>query len=158
MTQSDDDGRSLSRRGFFESTALTSLASSTGARACPCRRHLQEGWLPRPGPQQLPESAVIVSKATAPERDAYSGFQDTDLREMLRRVGVSRAFVAGLATDYCVLSTVRDAIELGFQVVLLRDAVRAVDVDRGDGERAIAQMLALGAVEASLTEVVAPTA
>jgi nicotinamidase/pyrazinamidase len=59
---------------------------------------------------------------------------------------VKRLLVGGLATDYCVLNTVRDALRLGFEVLLLADAVRAVDVKPGDGERAEHEMLAAGAV------------
>jgi len=93
----------------------------------------------------LPASVVIVSKAKMRDADAYSGFQDTDLAERLRHGGVKRLFVGGLATDYCVLNTVQDAVALGFEVVLLEDAIRAVDVTPGDGARAIAKMRALGA-------------
>lgn len=95
-------------------------------------------------------SATIVSKATTAEKDAYSGFEGTDLAAMLRAQGVGRVLVGGLATDYCVLQTVMDALKLGFDVVLLVDAIRAVDVQPGDGERAIARMVAAGAVAAGI--------
>jgi len=93
----------------------------------------------------LPASAMIISKATERERDAYSGFAGTDLEARLRKVAATRLFVGGLATDYCVLNTVRDARALGFEVVLLADAVAAVNVAPGDGPRALAEMLRLGA-------------
>ena len=93
----------------------------------------------------LPASATIVSKAIERDRDAYSGFAGTDLEARLRQAGVTRVFVGGLATDYCVLNTVRDARALGFDVVLLADAVAAVNVNPGDGPRALAEMLRLGA-------------
>jgi nicotinamidase-related amidase len=67
----------------------------------------------------LPCEAHIVSKATAPDKDAYSGFEGTDLDAWLKRAGVRRVFVGGLATDYCVLNTVRDALRLGYAAVLL---------------------------------------
>ena len=95
---------------------------------------------------ELPANALIVSKATERERDAYSAFEGTELDQRLRQAKVKRVFVGGLATDYCVLHTVRDALQRGFQTVLLQDAIRAVDVKAGDGERAVAQMLRLGAV------------
>lgn len=94
----------------------------------------------------IPCAAHIVSKATTPDKDAYSGFADTDLDDWLKRAGARRLFVGGLATDYCVLNTVRDARRLGYTVFLLLDGVRAVDVAAGDGERAIEEMRRLGAV------------
>ena len=93
----------------------------------------------------LPPSAVVISKATTPGADSYSGFGGTDLAARLRAAGSARLFVGGLATDYCVLNTVRDAIAAGFAVLLLEDAVRAVDLHVGDGACALAQMRALGA-------------
>ncbi|EEG07075.1 isochorismatase family protein [Pseudogulbenkiania ferrooxidans] len=93
----------------------------------------------------LPRSAVIVSKATQAEHDAYSGFDGTELAAQLRRSGVERVFVGGLATDYCVLNTVRDALKQGFTVCLLVDAIRAVNVDPDDGMRAEGEMCRLGA-------------
>lgn len=94
----------------------------------------------------LPCEGRIVSKATGRDKDAYSGFEGTDLDEWLKRAGVARVFVGGLATDYCVLNTVRDALRLGYATFLLLDAVRAVDVAPGDGDRAIEEMRRLGAV------------
>ncbi len=99
---------------------------------------------------ELPEDVIIVSKATSRDQEAYSGFQGTDLDERLREMGVKRLFVGGLATDYCVLATVRDALALGYQVCLLLDAVRAVDVNPGDGERAVEEMKTLGALPVTL--------
>jgi len=93
---------------------------------------------------QLPADVMIVDKGELPERDAYSAFAGTGLERLLRERGVRRLLVAGLATDYCVLHTVEDARELGFDVVLLIDAVRAVDVQPGDGQAAIKRMRALG--------------
>jgi nicotinamidase/pyrazinamidase len=94
----------------------------------------------------LPDSATVVSKATDANEDAYSGFGGTELDALLRDARVRRLFVGGLATDYCVLNTVRDGLANGYGVMLLTDAIRAVDVEPGDGERAIAEMARLGAV------------
>lgn len=93
----------------------------------------------------LPADATVISKATTPDQDAYSGFQGTDLDQRLQAAGVRRLYVGGLATDYCVLNTVRDARRLGYEVMLLADAIRPVDVQPGDGQRAEADMLDLGA-------------
>ncbi len=94
----------------------------------------------------LPDRTVIVSKATSADAEAYSGFQDTNLADTLRDAGVRRLFIGGLATDYCVLHTVKDGLREGFEAVLIGDAVRAVNLAQGDGERAIGEMLAHGAV------------
>lgn len=93
----------------------------------------------------LPASAQVVSKATRSEAEAYSGFEGTDLAARLRSQGIRRLFVAGLAIDYCVRATVLDALREGFEVLLLGDAVRAVDAEPGDGERALQEMLRAGA-------------
>jgi nicotinamidase/pyrazinamidase len=94
----------------------------------------------------LPPDAIIISKATREDAEAYSSFDGTDLALRLRKLGVKRLLVGGLATDYCVLHTVRDALKSGFEVLLLKDAIRAVNVKPGDGERAERQMEQAGAV------------
>jgi nicotinamidase/pyrazinamidase len=77
--------------------------------------------------------------------EGYSAFAGTALADRLRLARVSRIAVGGLATDYCVLRTVLDAIEGGFDVVVLLDAVAAVDLQPGDGERALQRMRIAGA-------------
>lgn len=94
---------------------------------------------------ELPMGTLIVSKATRSDKDAYSGFDGTDLARQLRAVGVRRVFVGGLATDYCVLATVKDAAGAGFEVFVLGDAIRAVDATPGDGDKALDTMRAAGA-------------
>lgn len=106
----------------------------------------------------VPPGAIVVSKGMDPEEDAYSAFQGTDERgtpfdAALRRRGVRRLFVGGLATDYCVKATVLDARRLGFEVLVLGDAVRAVEVKPGDGARALEEMRAAGARVVTLPEV-----
>ncbi len=101
---------------------------------------------------ELPRDVIIISKATRPQEEAYSGFEGTDMDEKLKALGVKRLFVGGLATDYCVLSTVKDALKLGYRVYLLLDAIRAVDVNPGDGERAIEEMKSLGAIPITLED------
>jgi nicotinamidase/pyrazinamidase len=90
----------------------------------------------------------VISKGAARDRDAYSGFEGTDLDERLRAAGVRRVVIGGLATDYCVVQTVKDALARGYAVVLLADAIRAVNVAPEDGRRAEEEMLRLGAVAA----------
>jgi nicotinamidase/pyrazinamidase len=99
---------------------------------------------------QLPPQAIIISKAIHSDRDAYSGFSGTDLAERLRNQGVQRLYIGGLATDYCVLNTVRDALAQGFEVLLLEDAIRAVNLQPDDGARAVSDMRQKGAVAVSL--------
>jgi nicotinamidase/pyrazinamidase len=88
---------------------------------------------------------VVIDKGQDPNSQGYSAFQDTSLGEILRERGVDRLFVAGLATDYCVKNSVLDALRLGLEVVVLEDAVRPVDVNPGDGARALEEMEAAGA-------------
>lgn len=94
---------------------------------------------------RLPAGTCVIDKATRADADAYSGFEGTDLAERLRVAGIRRVFVGGLATDYCVLQTVLDALRGGFSVCVLCDAVRAVDVHPGDGDAALEAMQAAGA-------------
>jgi len=94
----------------------------------------------------LPAATVVVSKDTRPDQDTYSGFQGGNLDQRLREAGARRVFVGGLATDYCVLHTVRDALARGYTTVLLTDAIRAVNVRPDDGREAEAEMVRLGAV------------
>lgn len=98
---------------------------------------------------------VVVSKAMRPDRDAYSALDDTGLAEDLRRSGVRRIFVGGLATDYCVRATGLDARSAGLEVVILRDAVCAVNVQPDDGEKALSELAAAGAELAQTDEILA---
>ncbi len=86
----------------------------------------------------------VVSKGLGDE-DNYSAFDGTTLAEDLRRQNVKEVWVGGLATDYCVKNTVLDALREGFRVRALSDAMRAVNLQPGDDERAIAEMRAAGA-------------
>lgn len=93
---------------------------------------------------ELPATCMVISKATGRE-EAYSGFSGTGLARRLLDAGVRRLFVGGLATDYCILSTVLDARAAGFDVVVLEGAVRAVNLESGDGARALERMRQAGA-------------
>ena len=95
---------------------------------------------------------VVVDKGADPGRPGYSAFEDTGLGELLRARGVDRLVVAGLATDYCVKQTVLDARAAGFDVVVVEDAIRGVDVEPGDSARAIEAMKAAGAGFATAAE------
>jgi nicotinamidase/pyrazinamidase len=102
-------------------------------------------------------ASVVVSKGMDPDQDAYSGFHaEGDAGEPLAAVlagrGVQRLYIGGLATDYCVRATVLDAVREGFEVVVLGDAIGAVDLQPGDGDRALEEMRAAGARFATLSE------
>ena len=93
----------------------------------------------------LPPDVTIISKATAPDKEAYSGFDGTDLAESLLKNKVKQLFIGGLATDYCVKNTVLDALKLGFETNILIDAIRGVDVQPNDSQKAIDEMILKGA-------------
>src|SRR5256714_10322995 len=88
---------------------------------------------------------TIISKGFDEKADGYSGFDGTNLAELLREQGVTEVWVGGLATDYCVKHTVLDALKQGFEVKALADAMRAVNVNPDDGALAIAEMRSAGA-------------
>jgi nicotinamidase/pyrazinamidase len=97
----------------------------------------------------------VVRKGISGE-DGYSGFTErdpvtgeatpTDLANLLTRAGITSIVVCGLATDYCVKATALDARRLGYPTTVLSDAIRAVDLADGDGDRALAEMAEAGAV------------
>lgn len=88
---------------------------------------------------------TVISKGTTEDADGYSGFDGTNLAQILREQNVEEVWVGGLATDYCVKHTVLDALKQGFEVRALAGAMRAVEVNPGDGEKALEEMRAAGA-------------
>lgn len=99
----------------------------------------------------LPQDAIVISKAATSQEDAYSAFNGTGLARSMLADGITRVTVCGLATDYCVLNTVLDGIDAGFEILLALEGTRAVEVTPGDGDRAIARMLSRGAVPVRLS-------
>ncbi|MDE2768446.1 MAG: isochorismatase family protein [Chloroflexota bacterium] len=96
---------------------------------------------------ELPEDVVIVTKADAADREAYSAFDSGDLAQRLRAKGIQRLWVGGLATDYCVKASVLDAVQLPeLEVHVITAGIRAVDVAAGDGDAALKAMQAAGAI------------
>ena len=95
---------------------------------------------------RLPAGTQILTKGADLDHDNYSDFHETDLAERLRGEGVRRVFVGGLALDYCVRATVLDGLKEGFDIHLLREATRAVNVDVQDGSRALQEVRVAGAV------------
>ena len=91
---------------------------------------------------------VVVDKGQNPGTEGYSGFQETDLGELLRERGIDRVTIVGLATDYCVKNTALDALREGFEVTVDAEAVRGVDVNPGDSTRALEELREAGAAVA----------
>jgi len=96
-------------------------------------------------PQLRDDPRVRVISKGLGDTDCYSAFDETDLASQLQEQGVEELVVGGLATDYCVKATVLAGLNEGFKVKALKNAMRAVDVNPGDGERAIQEMKAAGA-------------
>lgn len=141
----------------FSSVGLPILATRDWHPSHHCSFHEQGGPWPAhcvagtsgamiPAALELPPEARIVDKPSLPRVETYSGFTGTTLDAELRQAGILRLWVAGLATDYCVLNTVLAARERGYAVVLLARAMRAVDVEPGDGRRALSAMIEHGAL------------
>jgi nicotinamidase/pyrazinamidase len=94
---------------------------------------------------RIPSNAIIISKGTDPDSEAYSGFEGTDLGDRLHNLGIDEIFLGGLTTDYCVRESTLDALRAGFTVSVLGDCIRAVNARPGDGERSLADMRRAGA-------------
>ena len=107
---------------------------------------------------QLSGGEIVLSKGMEADEDSYSAFHGKDetgtpLAPLLRRLGVEQIFVGGLATDYCVKETALDGMKQGFQVAVLGDASRGVNLRPDDSQRALTEMRAAGVkILASLDE------
>jgi nicotinamidase/pyrazinamidase len=104
----------------------------------------------------LPPDTPVFSKGMDPDRDDYSALQARNdagtLTEFFIKEGVQALYICGVATDYCVLQTALEGLQLGFSVTVLVDAVRGVDLRQGDSERALEELAATGAVFTRLGE------
>jgi|TARA_B100000315_G_scaffold260645_1_gene323679 nicotinamidase/pyrazinamidase len=92
----------------------------------------------------LPENAVIISKADTQENEAYSGFEGTELSTLIREAGITNLVVCGLATDYCVKATALDGLKNGFEVTVEEDSIRGVNVKQDDSKKAMDEMKTSG--------------
>jgi nicotinamidase/pyrazinamidase len=101
------------------------------------------------------ELAAVVDVGREREDEGYSGFEKSDLASILRGHDVEEVYVAGLATDYCVRASAIDACREGFEVTVVADAVRGVEVQPGDSERALEDMREAGARVAGSRELLA---
>lgn len=90
----------------------------------------------------MPTNKYIISKAFLPDLEAYSAFEKTELDDLLKKNNIDTVFVCGLATDYCVKQTVLSALKLGYKTYLLVDAIKGVDLNNFDSEKAINEMIA----------------
>jgi nicotinamidase/pyrazinamidase len=97
----------------------------------------------------------VVDVGQGRDDEGYSGFENSDLARILRDHEVHEVYVCGLATDYCVRASAIDACREGFDVTVVEDAVRGVEVSPGDSERALQNMREAGAQIASSDEVLA---
>ena len=88
---------------------------------------------------------VVVDAGKEPQLEGYSGFEGTELGTLLRKRGIDKVTIVGLATDYCVKHTTLDARREGFEVHVDLAGIRGVEVNEGDSERAIEEMRAAGA-------------
>ncbi len=106
----------------------------------------------------LPEGCLVFSKGMDPEQDDYSALAARNgegllLADFLRKEGIGRIYISGLATDYCVRQTALEGLKQGLAVTVLSDAVRGVDLNPGDSRRALAEMKEAGARLASIDEI-----
>ncbi|RSN67487.1 nicotinamidase [Candidatus Korarchaeum cryptofilum] len=100
---------------------------------------------------RIPRDSIIISKATERDKEAYSGFEGTDLDDVLRKRGVRRLFVGGVATEYCVRATVMDALSSGYEVLVVEEAIKGISPE--DEERAKEEMVRKGAIIVKLDEI-----
>ena len=100
---------------------------------------------------------AVVDVGREREDEGYSGFEKSDLAQILRDHDVDEVYVCGLATDYCVRASAIDACREGFEVTVVEDAIRGVEVEEGDSERALAEMREAGARTATSDELLAGT-
>jgi nicotinamidase/pyrazinamidase len=101
-----------------------------------------------------PPRSILISKGDRPDKEAYSGFQDTDLALKLRSLGVNEVFVGGLATEYCVRATIEDALREGFAAHVILDCVKGLEHHKGDVAAALAEVRQAGASTVTSSEVV----
>ena len=99
---------------------------------------------------KLPKETIVLYKGMDPQKESYSVFEAEDISgrrflNLLRVLGVEELYIGGLATDYCVKFSAKDAIKNGFKVRLLLDAVKGVDLKPKDSEAAIRELASLGA-------------
>ncbi|GJL51148.1 nicotinamidase [Candidatus Nitrospira salsa] len=101
----------------------------------------------------LPTGSLIISGATNPKKEIYSGFDGTSLADYLEDQNAKTIYLVGLATDYWVKQTVLDGIKLSLRVVVLEDGIRGVNVRPDDSEQALQEMASAGAIRATALDI-----
>jgi nicotinamidase/pyrazinamidase len=106
---------------------------------------------------KLPKDAILLYKGMDPEKDSYSAFHAEDgngvaVAHILAKLGIKEIYIAGLATDYCVRFSARDALRHGFKVKILTDAIQGVNLKPKDSESAIKEMVKGGAKKITLKD------
>jgi len=106
---------------------------------------------------KLPKEVVLLYKGLDPQVDAYSAFQaendeGLNLGHLLKIMRIKELYIGGLATDYCVRFSARDAIKQGFKVRILIDAIKGVNLKPKDSEAAIREMVKMGVKKITLKD------
>lgn len=107
---------------------------------------------------KLPKEAILLYKGMDPQKDSYSVFQAEDKNGMsflnlLKILGIKELYIGGLATDYCVRHSSKDALRQGFKVKVLMDAVKGVNLSPDDSEKAIKEITGLGAKKMTIKDI-----
>jgi nicotinamidase/pyrazinamidase len=107
---------------------------------------------------KLPKNAIMLYKGMDPKKDSYSCFHaynsdDVRFNKVLRNMGIKEIFIGGLATDYCVRWTAKDALKRGYKIRVLLDAVKGVDLKAGDSQKALKEITRRGAKKVTYQKV-----
>jgi nicotinamidase/pyrazinamidase len=105
---------------------------------------------------KLPKDAIFLYKGMDPEKDSYSSFHAEDISGMkflniLKRLGIREIYIGGLATDYCIKYSAKDALKNGFKVNVLIDAIKGVNLKPKDSENAIKGIVKMGTKKINLS-------
>lgn len=104
---------------------------------------------------QQPPGCALINKGDDPDKEAYSGFEGTDLAERLGRLGVTEVYIGGLAIEYCVRTTAEDALRQGFGARVILDCVKGLEIHRGDSAAALKEVEEAGASILDSSEILA---
>jgi nicotinamidase/pyrazinamidase len=105
---------------------------------------------------KLPKGVILLYKGMDPKKDSYSSFHAEDISGMkflniLKRLGIREIYIGGLATDYCIKYSAKDALKNGFKVNVLIDAIKGVNLKPKDSENAIKEIVKMGTKKINLS-------